>query len=419
MSRVDSAILLNDQCHVQGGASRVAIDEAVGLSERGINVTFLGATGPIGPELAGSRVRTICLHQPQLADASRHPGVALQGLWNFTAARRMREILAQHDPARTIVHLHGYTKSLTTSPLRAASAAGFPIVMTLHDYFSMCPSGNYYDYVREAPCTLRPLSVQCVATNCDKNRYAHKVYRVARGALQHWPGRMPTAVHDFIALSSRSESLLRPNLPPRARIHWLPNIIDVERQSPVDVGANTALTFVGRLDPEKGVRNLLEAADRAGVSLVFVGDGELRAQAEASGRHQVVGWQDGAGVQRCLRAARCLLFPSQWHETFGVVVSEAAAHGVPAIVSDVSGAAERIEDGIDGMVFRGGDVEALATCLARTRDSDRMSKLGLNAYEEFWSSPPTRDSHIAGLLRIYRSVLGARPWLVPQLSASR
>lgn len=418
MSRIESAVLLNDQCFVQGGASRVAIDEAVGLSERGVRVTFLGATGPVGPELRNSRVTTICLNQPQLADFASQPGVALQGLWNIAAARRMRAILAGHDPSRTIVHLHGYTKSLTTSPLRAAACAGFAVVATLHDYFSMCPSGNYYDYVREAPCRLRPLSARCVTTNCDKHRYLHKLYRVARGTLQHWPGGMPGSIADFIALSAGSEALLRPQLPARARIHWLPNIIDVDRAAPVDAGANSALTFVGRLDPEKGVLALLRAAELTGVSVVFVGDGPLRPAVEACGRHRVTGWQDSAGVRASLRAARCLVFPSQWHETFGVVVSEAAAHGVPAIVSDVSGAAERVQDGVTGMVFAGGNIPALAACLAKTRDSALMTRIGLNTYQDFWSAPPTRDRHIAGLLRIYGSVMATRPWLTPQVTAS-
>src|SRR5271165_252597 len=102
MGLVRSALFLNDHCHVQGGASRIAIDEAVALAERGIAVTFIGATGPIGPELEASRVRTICLGQPQLSDVDSQPKVALQGLWNTTAGRRTREILAELDPASTI-----------------------------------------------------------------------------------------------------------------------------------------------------------------------------------------------------------------------------------------------------------------------------------------------------------------------------
>ena len=62
---VRSVVVLNDFCHVQGGASRVAIDEAVALRKSGLDVTFLGAVGPVCEALDG--VRTICLDQPELA----------------------------------------------------------------------------------------------------------------------------------------------------------------------------------------------------------------------------------------------------------------------------------------------------------------------------------------------------------------
>ncbi len=124
MSSVGSAVFLNDQCFVQGGASRIAIDEAVGLAERGIRVTFLGATGPVGPELEASRVETICLDQPERLDGSSRPGVALQGWWNGRAARRMRTLLTPLDQTRTIEPLHSSTPALTPRPLRADRLPG-------------------------------------------------------------------------------------------------------------------------------------------------------------------------------------------------------------------------------------------------------------------------------------------------------
>ncbi len=416
MSSVESAVFLNDHCHVQGGASRIAIDEAIAVAERGIAVTFIGATGPVGPELAASRVRTICLGQPQLTDVGSRPLVALQGLWNAPAARRTHEVLEALDPTRTIVHLHAYTKSLTTSPLRAAVRAGFPVVATLHDYFAICPTGNLYDYVKEIPCELRPLSMQCFTTNCDKRHYAHKLYRVSRGVLQRWPGLMPGGVRHFIGLSTQSVVTMRPYFRESARIYPLHNIIDLEQRPAVDIRSGGSLVYVGRLDPEKGIRLLLAAADRADVSLVFVGDGPLRAAVEASGRHRVTGWQTSDQVQAEIAQARCLVFPSQWQETFGLVVCEAAARGVPAIVSDVTAAAERIRDRVTGYLFRSGDVAALARCLEATRDTAELAQMGRSAYEDFWSAPADRAHHVAKLLEIYAQVLAAETAAAKALS---
>jgi glycosyltransferase involved in cell wall biosynthesis len=418
MRPLDSALFLNDHCFVQGGASRIAIDEAVAVADSGVRVVFLGATGPIGPELAHSRVETVCLGQPELASFAARPEVAWQGLWNGMAARRARLILSGLDPARSVVHVHGYTKSLTTSPVRAAVMAGFPVILTLHDFFSMCPNGNLYDYRKEQPCALRPMSLPCVRTNCDKHNYAHKLFRVTRGLLQRWPGLLPDGIGDFIGLSDRSTDLIRPHLPAAARIHMLTNIVDVERAPPVNLSGEGTLVCVGRLDPEKGIRLLLAAAERTGARIVFVGDGPLRGSVEASGRHRVTGWLPASGVQAELARARCLLFPSQWYETFGLVVAEAAARGIPAIVSDVCAAAERVRDGTTGFVFRSGDVADLGRCLEATEDIAALARIGQACYEEHWSAPPTRANHLARLLEIYASALAARQSSAPRLAVA-
>src|SRR5215472_15121540 len=133
---VASAVVLNDFCHAQGGASRVAIDEAIALHAAGIAVTFLGAVGPVCDELRGTGIRTICLDQPALADVARRPLAALGTLWNLPAYRAMQSLLAALDRRQTIVHLHGYTKALTTTPALAARRAGFATVCTLHDFYA-------------------------------------------------------------------------------------------------------------------------------------------------------------------------------------------------------------------------------------------------------------------------------------------
>lgn len=248
---VRSVIILNDFCHVEGGASRVAIDEAVALKKSGLDVTFLGAVGPVCEELCAAGVRTICLDQPPLADATQHPSVLLQTLWNHAAYRTMQSLVANLDPRHSVVHQHGYTKALTTTPVLAAWKARLPIVCTLHDFFAACPNGAFFDYNRQEPCRLRALSTACAMTTCDKRHPLHKAYRVVRGVAQRRIARFPATVRNYITLSDQSAKLLRPYLPSDARSYTLPNIIDIERTPPVDAGANRALVVVGRLDVEK------------------------------------------------------------------------------------------------------------------------------------------------------------------------
>ena len=400
-----TVVVLNDFCHVQGGASKVAIDEAIGLANQGIKVIFVGAVGPICDELAQAPLQVECLDQGQLLDVGRNPAIVLQGLWNTKASARVRGILAGLHPARTVVHLHGYTKALTTSPVRAAQSLGFKVVCTLHDFFAACPNGAFFDYGRATPCPRRALSLGCVTTHCDKRAYGHKLFRVARGYLQRLLGHFPASVGDYISLSERSASILLPYLPKRARMHKLANVIGVLERPPVAVEDNDRILYVGRLDEEKGVRLLARAAAALGLPVTFVGDGPLRAEIEAMPGATVTGWLTPGQVQTQLDSARCLVFPSLWYETYGLTVAEAAARGIPAIVSDVSAAAERIEDGVTGWRFKSGDADDLARCLAVTADNTAVGLAGAEAYHRYWSDAQTLDSHATGLLSIYRSAL--------------
>jgi glycosyltransferase involved in cell wall biosynthesis len=402
-------VVLNDFCHVQGGASKVAIDEAISLAESGISVIFVGAVGPVCDELRQARLRVECLDQHQLLDVTRHPAVALQGLWNAKAGRRVADILRSLPRDRTIVHLHGYTKALTTSPVRAAHRLHIPVICTLHDFFSACPNGAFFDYEKVVPCTRRSLSPSCIVAHCDKRHYAHKLFRVVRGVIQRSFGRFPTAVGHYITLSERSAAILAPYLPAQAQMHRLPNLIGVPHRPPVPVAQNRDILYVGRLDEEKGVRLLARAAVRLGLPVTFVGDGPLRSELETLPGMLVTGWQAAEGVQRYLADARCLVFPSLWYETFGLTVAEAAARGIPAIVSDISAAAERIEDGVTGWRFKSGDSVDLARCLALTRDDWLVWKAGVAAYRTFWENTQTGDAHTANLLRIYRTALAREP----------
>ncbi len=400
-----TVIILNDYCHINGGASKVAIDEAVGLAAAGVKVIFIGACAPICPELTNSNIEVICLGQIELINAGKNPLIMLQGLWNCKAAKTMREVLRKLDKKNTIIHLHGYTKALTTSPVRAANKMGFTVVCTLHDFFPACPNGAFFDYVKCKPCPKRAMSLDCITTQCDKRHYVHKLYRVARTFIQQKLGGLPSQVKNYITLSKQSASLLSSYLPQDAKYYPLENPIDIPHSPQVAVAMNKVVVAVGRLDAEKGIEILLEAAKKANVSLTLVGDGALRSLAESYSNCRVTGWVQPAQVIEELSKARALVFPSLWYETYGLVVAEAAARGVPAIVSDISAASERVIDGITGWHIRSGDMEDLARALRITKDDEVIARAGAAAYSAFWENPPISANHTKGLLNIYNLIL--------------
>ncbi len=117
------------------------------------------------------------------------------------------------------------------------------------------------------------------------------------------------------------------------------------------------ILFAGRLSAEKGVRELMAAAD--GLPLAVVGDGPLRDEVPAA-----LGFVPHDELERLLDRAAVVACPSL-REGFGVVCAEAMAHARPVVASDVGGLRDLVVDGQTGYLVPPGDVAALRSALER------------------------------------------------------
>jgi glycosyltransferase involved in cell wall biosynthesis len=106
---------------------------------------------------------------------------------------------------------------------------------------------------------------------------------------------------------------------------------------------NSEFFFIGRLEPEKGVQDAIDAAALAGVPLTIIGDGPLREQIS---RHnsgvQILGWQSHDQIAQRIGTARALLMPTRYPEPFGLVAVEASQSGIPVLLSDKAYLAEEM-----------------------------------------------------------------------------
>jgi glycosyltransferase involved in cell wall biosynthesis len=399
-------VVVCDHAHVSGGLARVAHGSARALARLGHRVTFFTAVPPVDPALAAEGVRVVCLDQPDMLGDRSALAAARRAMWNGEAHRQLAALLADMERGRTIVHLHGWSKALSPSVVAAARRSRLAAVATLHDYVALCPNGALYDYVSQANCTRRPMSVDCILARCDARNHAHKMWRVARQAVLAAAGG-PAAIRDLIYMNEAQREIVQPLLPAAVRLHCVPNPVEATDQGPADVAASETFLFVGRLSREKGCVLLAEAARRNGFSTMFMGDGPARAEvAAAAPGATITGWLAPEAVAAGLRSARALVFPSLWYETFGLTVHEALAAGVPVVVSDNTVSAHAVEHGVTGLHFRSGDVADLARQLAQLSDATTARRMGREAYRVYWQAPLTLERHVAELLRVYRRVIG-------------
>jgi len=403
-------VILNDYATVRGGADQVAIAGARALADAGVEVLFVGGCGSgVSPRLEHRRITFQLLEGPDLLEQAGSLRGMAAGMWSRPAAAKVAKILAECDPKESVVHVHGWTKALTSSIFPTCHSLGFRPVVTLHDYFVSCPNGAFFEFPAGRICRRRPLSASCLLTQCDRRGALHKGWRSVRQFVQAGPGGLPRHLEHAIIISRHSEAVLEPALPPSVRRYFVRNPAEIDRQPCVQASRGAAYLFVGRMTVEKAPDDLAEAALRAGVEARFCGDGYLKENVlKINPRAAITGWMERDKVLAEIRTARALVFPSIWHETFGLTVAEALAQGVPVIVSDACAAAEQVVPGVNGLLYRGGEVADLARVLELFKDDALVEKLGRGAYDAFWNSPPTLERHAKELGSVYDSVLASQ-----------
>jgi glycosyltransferase involved in cell wall biosynthesis len=210
-----------------------------------------------------------------------------------------------------------------------------------------------------------------------------------------------------------------------ARIFDIPNGVHVaDCAAPASVPAEARFRlpprsyaiFVGRLKYRKGVNVLLQALARTPttgkVELVIVGDGEERAalevltdQLDLRERVRFMGAVTGPTKTYLLQNARFGVAPSRQWESFGLVVLEGYASGLPMIVADLPGLSDLVQPEKTGLIVPPEDPETLAVALERLYFDDallqRMRSAAKQVVQQFdWRHIARR--HIA----LYENLLG-------------
>lgn len=405
---IERVVVINDDSVPSGGAAGIMLASIRQLRAREVPVTLLTGDDGANPELADLGVDVVSLGGRHILEGGRVEA-AMRGLYARKTAQLLQAWIDAHDTPGTVYHLHNWHKVLSPAafvPLRQVAAR---LVLSAHDYFLACPNGGYYHYPKGKACDLKPLGLRCVASACDKRNYAHKLWRVARGTLREMLFSFRNTPATVLAVHDGMIPLLERGGIYGHCIEVLRNPVTPWRSSRVAAEQNQTFLFVGRLEEDKGVTLLAQAARRAKLPVRMIGTGPL---AETLQRDfpelQMTGWKSPKEIAQLCREARALVMPSRWRETFGLAALEAAMSGIPVIASRATLICEDLERLGIGIGCEADDLDALAQAMTSLAHDDlAAARMSYRGVEHARSLAPTPGAWGEALVALYRRKLSA------------
>ena len=396
--------------HFEGGTERVVRAQAQALAELGHDVCIVAGTDR--PH-AGRDVERSELDALPVAHLPRHPDET----YDLTLAReRLERLVAAEVAGCDLVHLHHWS----TLSARLVRTLQQPVVVSLHDLFVTCPR-----FFRSSPdpgivCPVGPEELDACVACIRPDAPGHGAEELERGLAERRAGL--TAELDAaarIVAPSRSHAERVRHLLGRddLGIEVVPNglcapLERVPRRGRTP-GEPLRVLHPGHRTRAKGTADLVRAlaavADlRPGaVALTLAGDcveegfdEELRRAAGALPL-SVRGSYDAALLSTLAREADLVALPSLALESYGLVVDEALALGLPVWVSDRGALGERV--GAAGRVLPAGDPSAWTEAFVAVVDDPAELEAERDAVPARVRS--ARDA-AADLVELYEGVLG-------------
>jgi glycosyltransferase involved in cell wall biosynthesis len=335
-------------------------------------------------------------------------GMAKRTIWASDTRAEFDKLLDREKP--DVVHVHNTFMLISPSIYSACRDRGVPVVQTLHNFRLLCPNSNLFrdNHVCE----------ECVDDGLWHS-IQHACYRDSRPAtaavvlMLAWHRAFKTwekCISRYIALTNFArEKFIAAGLP-ADRIVVKPNFLESDPGPREQSGAYAV--FIGRLSPDKGASTLLQAWEQLPQQypLQIIGGGVQREELEARVRERGLNVTFRGHLSRqesisTLKRARFLVMPSLGYETFGMVIVEGFACGIPAISSRLGAMQEIVRDRVTGLHFNPGDSTDLAQKVEwawnNPLEIEAMGREGRREYEERYTAKKNYEM----LMGIYEGVV--------------
>lgn len=288
-------------------------------------------------------------------------------LFGMEPRLKLDELLRVEKP--DMAHLHNIYHHLSPAIIATLKEHGVPVVMTLHDYKTVCPAYKLFSHGKTCEKCRNKHFQWCFLKKCVKNSYLKSLVCALEMRLHR---KYYQQVDRFIAPSRFLSGKVK-EMGLAGDCTYIANFSECFSMAavPESVPQVPQIVFFGRLVEEKGVSLLIEAMPGIAADCLIVGDGPLKKKLQARAkknpgtRIRFLEHQTHSSLQQIIRRSSLVVVPSLWYENNPFAIIEAFAAGVPVVAARIGGIPELVIDGETGLLFTAGDPDDLREKVSR------------------------------------------------------
>ena len=338
--------------------------------------------------------------------------LAKRTIWASDSLAEFDALITSEKP--DVVHIHNTFIVISPSIYSACRKRGIPVVQTLHNFRFLCPPSNLFRDGKVCEECIDHSLLRAIEHKCYRESASATAVVAAMLSFHRLIKTLERSVDRYIALTQFSREKFISSGFPADKISVKPNFLESDPR--VRQQAGDYALYIGRFSPDKGVPTLIDAWSKVpkDFRLQIVGDGTERADLQAEARRRQLrnitfrGFLSREDTLATLKGARFLVMPSLWYETFGLVIVEAFACGVPVVCSRLGAMAELVGDGVNGLHFTPGDAADLAEkVIWAWHNPGALEFMGRNGRAEF-ENRYTSEKNYPALMEVYEQAIRTR-----------
>jgi glycosyltransferase involved in cell wall biosynthesis len=340
--------------------------------------------------------------------------VAIQTLWSQPSYNKIDKIIQKEQP--DVVHFHNTFPLISTSAYYACRANDVPVVQSLDNPRMICPAATFYRNGNLCKdCLGKTPPMPGILHGCYHGSRLQTTVVASMLTFHRWIKTWHNLVDTYlVATEFYKQKFIEGGLP-IGKINVKPHFIYSDPGPKSLRQQGEYVLFIGRLDPEKGIRTLLNAWKNLNIPLMIRGDGRLEQEcrdyiyAHQLNSIKIIERLSADDLSQMIMNGRFLIWPSEgYYETFGMVAVECFAHGIPVIASNIGIMAEIVKDDETGLLFNPGDPADLASKVEWLwNHPEESARLGRNARREY-EEKYTPERNYQMLIDVYARTMAVK-----------